>query len=162
MKRITLLLVEDHPLVREAYVTKAMESGAMGYLTKQTSAQTLCRAVRTVQQGRTFFSPDISRLRDRLNPESSDRAEKTNQKAAELTSRKVEVLQLVAEGNANKQTAAELGIDIKTVEKHREHLMDKLDIHDTAGLTRYAISTGVIESPRFEKWVPTGAGSREC
>jgi len=56
------------------------------------------------------------------------------------------VLQLVAEGSANKQVAAELGISIKTVEKHRQHLMDKLDIHDTAGLTRYAISSGVIEN----------------
>ena len=58
----------------------------------------------------------------------------------------MEVLQLVAEGKANKQTASELGISIKTVERHRGHLMDKLDIHDTAGLTRYAIASGVIES----------------
>ena len=67
-------------------------------------------------------------------------------KATELTSREMEVLQLVAEGKANKQTAAELGIGMKTVEKHREHLMQKLDIHNTAGLTRYAICAGVIES----------------
>jgi DNA-binding NarL/FixJ family response regulator len=63
-----------------------------------------------------------------------------------LTPRESEVLQLVAEGSANKQVAAELGISIKTVEKHRQSLMDKLKIHDTAGLTRYAISAGVIES----------------
>jgi DNA-binding NarL/FixJ family response regulator len=67
-------------------------------------------------------------------------------KIAQLTSREMEVLQLIAEGEANKQIAAELGIAIKTVEKHREHLMLKLDIHDTAGLTRYAISAGIIES----------------
>ena len=58
----------------------------------------------------------------------------------------MEVLQLVAEGKANKETAWELGISIKTVEKHRQHLMENLDIHDTAGLTRYAISSGVIEN----------------
>ena len=63
-----------------------------------------------------------------------------------LTSREMEVLQLIAEGKANKETAAELGIGLKTVEKHREHLMEKLDIHDTAGLTRYAIGAGIIES----------------
>ena len=63
-----------------------------------------------------------------------------------LTSREAEVLQLVAEGAANKQVATELGISIKTVEKHRQHLMDKLNIHDTAGLTRHAIATGAIES----------------
>jgi DNA-binding NarL/FixJ family response regulator len=58
----------------------------------------------------------------------------------------MEVLQLIAEGKANKETAAELGISVKTVEKHREKVMSKLNIHDTAGLTRYAISTGIIES----------------
>jgi DNA-binding NarL/FixJ family response regulator len=63
-----------------------------------------------------------------------------------LTPREAEVLQLVAEGAANKQMAAELGISIKTVEKHRQQLMDKLNIHDTAGLTRHAIASGVIES----------------
>jgi DNA-binding NarL/FixJ family response regulator len=56
------------------------------------------------------------------------------------------VLQLIAEGKANKQSAVVLGVGIKTIEKHREHLMRKLDIHDTAGLTRYAISTGIIEN----------------
>jgi DNA-binding NarL/FixJ family response regulator len=61
-----------------------------------------------------------------------------------LTSREAEVLQLIAEGYANKQIAAELNISIKTVEKHRQHLMAKLDLHDTAGVTRYAISAGVV------------------
>jgi len=67
-------------------------------------------------------------------------------KATGLTSRELEVIQLVAEGHANKQVAAGLNISIKTVEKHRQHLMDKLNIHDTAGLTRYAIAQGIIES----------------
>ena len=63
-----------------------------------------------------------------------------------MSSRELEVLQLVAEGMANKQVASELAISIKTVEKHRQNLMRKLGIHDTAGLTRYAISAGIIES----------------
>jgi DNA-binding NarL/FixJ family response regulator len=67
-------------------------------------------------------------------------------KATGLTSRELEVIQLVAEGQANKQVASSLKISIKTVEKHRQHLMDKLNIHDTAGLTRYAIARGIIES----------------
>jgi DNA-binding NarL/FixJ family response regulator len=58
----------------------------------------------------------------------------------------VEILQLIAEGQANKQIAVELDISIKTVEKHRQHLMEKLNIHDIAGLTRHAISAGIIES----------------
>jgi DNA-binding CsgD family transcriptional regulator len=66
-----------------------------------------------------------------------------------LTPREREVLILVAEGNANKETAVKLGISIKTVEKHREHLMHKLDIHNTAGLTRYAIGTGMVEQQLF-------------
>ncbi|MFZ2643635.1 MAG: LuxR C-terminal-related transcriptional regulator, partial [Verrucomicrobiia bacterium] len=65
---------------------------------------------------------------------------------ARLTSREMEVLQLIAEGEPNKQVAGELGISIKTVEKHRQSLMKKLNIHDVAGLTRYAISEGIIEN----------------
>ena len=128
----------------DAYVQSATESGAMGFLLKQTSAHEVCRAVREVHQGNTFFTPSISRRRDRINPPLPGRAGRG--KAVQLTSREMEVLQLTAEGKANKETAAELGIGIKTVEKHREHLMRKLDIHDTAGLTRYAISAGIIEN----------------
>ena len=130
----------------DAYVQSAAESGASGFLLKQTSSQDVCRAIREVQKGKTFFSPSISRRQDRLTSQTPDRKGQLHKKAAELTSREMEVLQLIAEGKANKETAAELGISMKTVEKHRENLMAKLDIHDTAGLTRYAISAGVIES----------------
>jgi DNA-binding NarL/FixJ family response regulator len=122
-----------------------MESGAVGFLLKQSSAHEVCRAIREAHQGKTFSSPSISKRLDDFDPPSSGRTGRIN-KAAELTSREREVLQLVAEGKANKQTAAELGIGTKTVEKHREHLMKKLGIHNTAGLTRYAICAGVIES----------------
>ena len=130
----------------DAYVKNATESGTVGFLLKQTSAHEVCRAIREVQNGKTFFSPSISRRQDRIKSRSLDRTGMLKKKIAELTSREMEVLQLIAEGKANKETAAELGIGIKTVEKHREHLMEKLDIHDTAGLTRYAISAGIIES----------------
>lgn len=130
----------------DAYVKNATDSGAVGFLLKQTSAHDVCRAIREVHTGKTFFSPSISKRQGRLNPQSLDRAGLLKKKAAELTSREMEVLQLIAEGKANKETAAELGIGMKTVEKHREHLMQKLDIHDTAGLTRYAISAGIIEN----------------
>jgi len=131
----------------DAYVNTATESGAVGFLLKQTSAHDVCRAIREVYNGKTFFTPSISRRQNRLHPPSLDRAgSHTKKAAAHLTSREMEVLQLIAEGKANKETAAELGVGVKTVEKHREHLMAKLDIHDTAGLTRYAIATGIIES----------------
>jgi len=130
----------------DAYVKTATDSGAVGYLLKQTSAQDVCRAIREVQKGNTFFSPSISKRLDQLHPISHDGAGALLRKSSQLTSREMEVLQLVAEGNDNKETAAELGIGTKTVEKHREHLMEKLDIHNTAGLTRYAIGAGIIES----------------
>ena len=130
----------------DAYVTNATESGAVGFLLKQTSAHEVCRAIREVHQGGTFFTPSISRRQERLHPAALDRAGVLKKKMPRLTSREMEVLQLIAEGKANKETASELGISLKTVEKHREHLMAKLDIHDTAGLTRYAISAGIIES----------------
>jgi DNA-binding NarL/FixJ family response regulator len=130
----------------DAYVKTAAEAGAVGFLLKQTSAHDVCRAIREIHDGKTFFSPSISKRQNRLHPATLDRAGTLTKKAANLTSREMEVLQLIAEGKANKETAAELGIGLKTVEKHREHLMEKLDIHDTAGLTRYAISAGIIES----------------
>ena len=130
----------------DAYVQNAVDSGAKGFLLKQTSAHDVGHAIREVHAGKNFFSPAIARHFSRLNPLSPGSVAALKPKAARLTSRETEVLQLIAEGKANKETASQLGIGIKTVEKHREHLMEKLDIHDTAGLTRYAISTGIIES----------------
>jgi DNA-binding NarL/FixJ family response regulator len=130
----------------DAYVKDATDSGAVGFLLKQTSSHDVCRAIREVQKGNTFFSPSVAkRLRDR-DRKWPDRAGWPKSRSVGLSSREVEVLQLIAEGKANKETAGELGISIKTVEKHREKLMQKLNIHDTAGLTRYAISAGIIES----------------
>jgi DNA-binding NarL/FixJ family response regulator len=130
----------------DAYVKHAAESGAVGYLLKQNSTQDICRAVREVQNGKTIFSRSVPLHGDSFHQPATDPKGLLKNKTAELTSREREVLQLIAEGKANKETATELGIGVKTVEKHREHLMVKLDIHDTAGLTRYAISSGVIES----------------
>ena len=130
----------------DAYIKEATESGAVGFLLKQTSSHVVCEAIREVQKGNTFFGPIIARRLRQLEGKSPDRAGRSQPRNSRLTSREVEVLQLIAEGKANKETAAELGISIKTVEKHREKVMSKLDLHDTAGLTRYAISAGIIES----------------
>ena len=138
-----VLILSAHS--EDAYLKNAAESGAVGFLLKQTSAHEVCRAIREVEKGNTFFSPLISKRADRLNPKPSDRRGPLK-KVVPLTAREMEVLQLIAEGKPNKETAAELGISIKTVEKHREHIGAKLDIHDTAGLTRYAIGAGIIES----------------
>src|ERR1035441_8174038 len=106
----------------DAYVTSAIESGAAGFLLKQTSAHDVCRAIREVHQGKTFFSPSIARHFNRLNPLLAGRTGALSSKAAQLTSREMEVLQLIAEGNANKETASELGIDRKSTRLNSSHL----------------------------------------
>jgi DNA-binding NarL/FixJ family response regulator len=150
-QRLARMLPESRIIILTAhcddtYLQSAVESGAAGFLLKQDCSRDVCRAIREVHQGRNFYSELISHRLTRINVESPDRAGSNGKKASLLTSREREVLQLIAEGKANKETAAELGISIKTVEKHRGQLMRKLDIHDTAGLTRHAIATGVIES----------------
>ena len=128
------------------FVQQLTDAGAIGYLLKDTASTELIKAIREAKQGNAYFSPSVSKRllecyrRAFLNGQPARRNTET------LTSRESEVLQLIAEGNSNKQIAAELFISIKTVEKHRQQVMDKLNIHDIAGLTRYAISMGVIES----------------
>jgi len=129
----------------DAYVESATAAGAAGYLIKQTSAHFLSEAIREIMKGNTFRSPAVSKRTQKRRQESLDREGLLKRNVARLSSRETEVIQLIAEGEANKQIAAELGISIKTVEKHRDHVMRKLDIHDTAGLTRYAIANGIIE-----------------
>jgi DNA-binding NarL/FixJ family response regulator len=131
----------------DAYVDKVMSLGAAGYLLKQTASHVLPIAIRDVHQGKPFFSPDVARRRLHHQQKARDAGDLAPKPGAnKLTTREMEVLQLVAEGNANKQTADQLNISIKTVEKHRQKVMEKLNIHDTAGLTRYAIATGIIEN----------------
>lgn len=130
----------------DAYVQKAISIGVSGYLIKQTASHVLPEAIREVASGKSFFSPLIAkRLEDQALKARADGTSGTS-KPPQLTPRESEVLQLIAEGNPNKMTADILNISIKTVEKHRQSLMEKLNIHDTAGLTRHAIAEGVIES----------------
>jgi DNA-binding NarL/FixJ family response regulator len=131
----------------DAYVEQVMALGAKGYLIKQSAAHVLAESIRRVHQGKICLSPLISkRLRHHENKAKTRGDLHAKKDASHLSPREMEVLQLIAEGKANKETAAELHISVKTVEKHRQSLMDKLDIHDTASLTRHAIATGIIES----------------
>jgi DNA-binding NarL/FixJ family response regulator len=144
LPEIKILVLSAHS--DDAYVEQMMALGAVGYLIKQTSFQVLAEAIREVYKGNRFFSPAIADHFRNRDWKSTDLPEPIKSKLSALTSRETEVLQLVAEGKANKQVASELSISIKTVEKHRQNLMGKLNIHDTAGLTRYAISAGIIEN----------------
>ncbi|MDA3924099.1 MAG: response regulator transcription factor [Kiritimatiellae bacterium] len=141
---IKILILSAHS--DDAYVESVLVAGAAGYLIKQTSAQFLAEAIREVHKGNSFYSPSVSRHIQKRKENSLSRKGFPKPNASNLSSREMEVLQLIAEGDANKQIASTLGISIKTVEKHRDHLMHKLNIHETAGLTRYAIATGIIES----------------
>jgi DNA-binding NarL/FixJ family response regulator len=128
----------------DEYVRQAIQAGVAGYLIKQTAANELLTAIREVKKGHAFFSPLISKL---LIDQYREAFEKPRAKRENiLTPRELEVLQLIAEGRSNKQIAGELSISVKTVEKHRQQIMQKLSIHDVAGLTRYAITKGIIES----------------
>lgn len=128
------------------FVHQVIQDGAKGYLVKQSAGQDLLKAVREANKGNTFFSPSIS---SRLQAQTSKNFAQSGSKKREgprLTSRETEVLELIAEGYANKQIADELKISIKTVEKHRQQMMSKLNIHEVASLTRYALSKGLIRS----------------
>jgi DNA-binding NarL/FixJ family response regulator len=130
----------------DEYIEHVTAVGAIGFLEKQTSAEILTKAIIEVAGGKLFFSPAISKRMAATKIRTADRDGLSKGGIVRLTSRETEVLQLVAEGQANKQVASTLKISIKTVEKHRQRLMDKLNIHETAGLTRYAISHRIIES----------------
>jgi len=130
----------------DAYVKNATKSGAMGFLLKQASARVLSEGIREVNKGHAFFGPFIAKLLPERERKPVEQAGRPKLRKGRLTSREMEVLQLIAEGKANKQIAAELGIGMKTIERHREHLMEKLNIHGIAGLTRHAIGAGIIES----------------
>ena len=144
LPKARILILSAHS--DEEYVDRATELGVAGYVLKQSSLEDLATAIRTVVSGGSYFSPALSRPKHgRVGGAATAGASAPKEARAQLTSREAEILQRVAEGRANKQVAAELGISIKTVEKHRQSLMKKLGIHDTAGLTRHAIAIGSIE-----------------
>jgi two-component system, NarL family, response regulator NreC len=132
--RTILLTVhsEDH------YVLEALHTGVHGYVVKTQAAADLVQAIREVRRGAIYLSPTISRA---VVEAYFDRAAPPRDA---LTSRERQVLQLVAEGKTTKEIAAVLGVSIKTADSHRTNIMRKLDIHDTAGLVRFAIRRGLI------------------
>ncbi len=122
----------------DQYALEALQAGVAGYVLKNKAAKELIEAIRQVAQGMTYFSPEVSQAviqayRSGLQPVS-----------ASLSSRERQVLQLVAEGNSTKEVASQLGISVKTASAHRSRLMKKLNVHETAGLVRYAIRLGLV------------------
>ena len=139
--RTRVLILSAHS--DDEYVERAAELGAVGYMLKQSSLADLAQAIREARAGAMYVSPSISQRVRGPGARPSGRGVPASA-MPRLTSREAEVLQRIVEGKANKETARELAISIKTVEKHRQSLMTKLDIHDVAGLTHYAISRGIV------------------
>jgi two-component system response regulator NreC len=138
--RILVLSMHDG----EEYVFRALRAGASGYVLKQSTSTELVLALRAVASGSTFLSPSISQI---LISDFVRRAEiqETDAEVLEiLTPREREVLELIVRGLTNRQIAGRLHISIKTVETHRGNMMQKLDVHDRAGLVKFAIDHGVI------------------
>ena len=124
-------------------IKRILQSGARGFLSKQASSEELLRALETVASGDTFFSSEVARLV--LNRLVGN--EWLNPNASKLSQREQEVIILIADGLSNKEIAARLEIGSRTVETHREHIMRKLNLHSTAGLTTYAVANGFVQLP---------------
>lgn len=125
----------------EEYVLEALRAGAVGYLLKDAAVSELELALRAVTRGETYLSPAVSR---RMVDEYLGRAGAIGDALAALTPRQLEVLRLVAAGGTSKEIAQRLGLSHRTVEVHRFNLMRRINVHDTAGLVRYAIRAGLV------------------
>ena len=126
-------------------VAQLLENGATSYLIKQSASDHLLRGIRETHQGKSVFSPTIDSRFARMRRDAFTAGVQPSRPASRLTPRENQVLQLIAQGYAGKQIADAMSITPKTVEKHRQQVMDKLNIHHIAGLTRYAISRGLAK-----------------
>lgn len=145
---VRILLLSMHN--SEEYVLRAMRLGAAGYLLKDTGPSELEMALRAVARGESYLSPAISRhvidgyVQRTASASTIDVTTKPNTK--HLSPRQEEILKLIAEGCTTKEIARRLGITVKTVDAHRTSLMKELDIHEIAGLVRYAIRVGLVSA----------------
>ena len=136
---IQVLILTMH--TNQEYIFQFLKAGAAGYLVKQTAPTDLTTAIRAIHRGESFLSPAISRA---LIDEYVRSGEASGKAESPLTEREREVLQLIAEGFSNQEIGNQLHISVKTVGVHRLNLMQKLDLHNLADLTKYAIRNGII------------------
>jgi DNA-binding NarL/FixJ family response regulator len=145
---IKVLILSAHD--NEEYVLQVVRSGANGYLLKNTSADDLYTAIRSVHQGHAYFSPSVSKIiADELlrGPRPEDEDSEEGSTSSRLTSREREIVQLIAEGRTHQQIAEVLHISPRTVDTHCNNVMKKLDIHDSATLVAFAIKNGIVIIP---------------
>lgn len=131
---ILTMLSENH------YILEALKSGAKGFVMKTHASEDLVQAIREAARGRTYLSPEVSQTVVQAYQDKADL------RPEPLSPRERQVLQLIAEGKSTKEVASVLGISVKTAETHRTRIMEKLDIHETAGLVRYAIRRGLTQA----------------
>ena len=143
LPQIKVLMLSTH--CSTEYVLRCAQSGANGFISKQSSPNEFVRAIETVNAGQPFFSAEVARVAlDRLVSGKGSGPD-----PSELTNREREVLTYIAEGLLNKEIACCLSISTRTVETHRERLMRKLDIHNIAGLTKFAVASGLVSLPEL-------------
>jgi two-component system, NarL family, response regulator NreC len=136
-----VLILSMH--ANEAYIIQALKAGAKGYLLKDSADTELIRGVAVVASGKSFFSPAVAKVM--LDDYVRHLAEKgTADRFDTLSEREREIFQLVAEGRSNKEIAELLSVSPATIETHRAHVLQKLDVHNTAELVLYAVRRGVI------------------
>jgi two-component system nitrate/nitrite response regulator NarL len=142
LPRVRVLILTMHS--QSDYLSRILRSGARGYTLKTASPEELAKAIETVHAGESYFSPDIARVA--LN--QIVRGTGGGSEVPQLSKREREVLIAIAEGLSNKEIASRLNIGVRTAETHRERIIRKLNIHSVAGLTRFAISKGLITLPK--------------
>jgi DNA-binding NarL/FixJ family response regulator len=140
---VKVIILSAH--ANEEYVIRALRSGAAGYMLKDAATAELELAIRSVSEDKTYLSPSISRT---VIDSYLERVGGPLSPLEQLTSRQREILQSIAEGKNTKEIASDLDISFKTVESHRLQLMERLNIHDIAGLVRYAIRSGLVSAER--------------
>jgi two-component system, NarL family, nitrate/nitrite response regulator NarL len=138
LPQIKILILSMHQ--QPEYVLRILQSGAHGYVLKESPVEQLVKAIETVNAGEAFFNPEIARVA--LNQFVNGNGQGPDLR--KLTPREREVLAHIAEGCSNKEIATSLAVGVRTVETHRERIMRKLDIHSIAGLTRFALAKGMI------------------
>jgi len=148
----TKVVKEKYPAIKviilsmhseSAYIVKSLEAGASGYLLKDAGSTEMIRAIRTVQDGATYYSQQVSTILVQHITQGS--SGKTSKKDSPLTPREIEILKLISEEYSNPEIAEKLFISIRTVDTHRRNLLEKLQVKNTAGLVRYAIKHGIVE-----------------
>ena len=128
----------------EEYVLETIQSGADGYMLKNTSPEELNTAIKTVSSGRTYYSPTVATIAEEAKVSIASRGAKGNKIADRLTEREREILQLIAESRTHQQIAELLHISVRTVDTHRNNIIQKLGLHDTASLVTFAIKNGIV------------------